>query len=110
LPEQATLLRELRLLERVTHRGGKDSIDHPRGGHDDYANSLCGALRQLSDHLGFRTDYAWVSGEPIGAADAKLTDEQRAERRRAEAESWHRQRLVSYLGAHGAFGAPWGRL
>ena len=44
LPEHPTLLRELRLLERTTHRGGKESIDHPRGGHDDFANSLCGAL------------------------------------------------------------------
>jgi hypothetical protein len=109
LPDHATLLRELRLLERTTHRGGKESIDHPRSGHDDYANALCGALRQLSDYLGYRTDYAWVDGTPIGG-DATLSDEQRAERRRADAESWHRARLTSYLAAHGAFGAPWGRM
>ena len=31
-------------LERNTSRGGKDSIDHPRGGHDDLANACAGAL------------------------------------------------------------------
>jgi hypothetical protein len=31
-------------LERRTARGGKDSIDHPRGGHDDLANSVAGSL------------------------------------------------------------------
>jgi hypothetical protein len=109
LPEHPTLLRELRLLERQTHRGGRDSVDHPRGQHDDHANSLCGALQQLSDHLGYRTDYAWVDGMPIGGTD-NLTNEERAARRREEAEAWHRTRLMSYLGAHGAFGAPFGRI
>jgi hypothetical protein len=30
-------------LERRTARGGRDSIDHPRGAHDDLANSIAGA-------------------------------------------------------------------
>jgi hypothetical protein len=30
-------------LERRTTRGGKDSIDHPPGGHDDVANAVAGA-------------------------------------------------------------------
>jgi hypothetical protein len=108
LPEHPTLFRELRLLERQTHRGGRDSVDHPRGQHDDFANALCGALRQLSDHLAFDTTYAFVDGTPIGGTD-NLTNEQRAARRREEAEEFHRSRLIAYLGAHGGFGAPWGR-
>ena len=32
--------RELQCLERRTRAGGKDVVDHPRGGHDDYANAL----------------------------------------------------------------------
>jgi hypothetical protein len=45
LPDHTKLLRELRLLERTTHRSGKDQISHPKnGGRDDYANSVCGAL------------------------------------------------------------------
>jgi hypothetical protein len=31
-------------LERRTSRGGRDSIDHPSGGHDDIANCAAGAL------------------------------------------------------------------
>lgn len=30
-------------LERRTARGGRDSIDHPRNGHDDIANAIAGA-------------------------------------------------------------------
>ncbi len=35
---------QLLLLERRTRAGGRDSVDHPRGAHDDLANSVCGAL------------------------------------------------------------------
>ncbi len=34
------LVRELQCLERRTRAGGKDVVDHPRGGHDDFANVL----------------------------------------------------------------------
>jgi hypothetical protein len=44
LPNDAKLIRELRLLERSTHRSGKDSVDHPRGGNDDRANVVFGAM------------------------------------------------------------------
>jgi hypothetical protein len=56
LPEHPKLLRELRLLERRTHRSGKDSVDHGRNGHDDFANAMAGALRSLS---------AYPSGEEL---------------------------------------------
>ena len=35
---------ELMQLERRTSRSGRDSVDHPPSGHDDLANSCCGAL------------------------------------------------------------------
>ena len=44
LPDHTKLIRELRLLERITHRSGKDQITHPKGGRDDWANSCCGSL------------------------------------------------------------------
>jgi hypothetical protein len=44
IPPLAQMLRELRLLERRTHRSGKDVVDHGVGGSDDYANALFGAL------------------------------------------------------------------
>jgi hypothetical protein len=44
IPDNPTLLRELRLLERRVARSGRDSVNHPGGGHDDHANSLFGCL------------------------------------------------------------------
>lgn len=38
------LAKQLCDLERRTARGGRDSIDHPPGGHDDIANAVAGAL------------------------------------------------------------------
>ncbi|MEI9899645.1 MAG: hypothetical protein WDN31_05285 [Hyphomicrobium sp.] len=40
MPDLPQLIRELRLLERRTHRSGKDTVDHGSGGSDDYANVL----------------------------------------------------------------------
>ena len=44
IPNQETLIRELRLLERRVTRSGKDSVDHGLSGTDDYANALCGGI------------------------------------------------------------------
>jgi hypothetical protein len=38
------LVTQIMSLERRTSRGGKDSIDHAPGGHDDVANAVAGAL------------------------------------------------------------------
>ena len=39
------LVRQFVGLERRTARGGRDSIDHGRGGHDDVANAVAGAVQ-----------------------------------------------------------------
>jgi hypothetical protein len=44
LLDNQRLISQLCGLERRTARGGKDSIDHGPGGHDDIANAACGAL------------------------------------------------------------------
>jgi hypothetical protein len=44
LLENDRLVTQLVSLERRTARGGKDSIDHPPGAHDDIANAVAGAL------------------------------------------------------------------
>jgi hypothetical protein len=44
LLDHPRLVSQLTALERRTARGGRDSIDHAPGGHDDVANSVCGAL------------------------------------------------------------------
>ena len=43
LLDSRILLAELQQLERRTRSGGRDSIDHGPGGHDDYANVATGA-------------------------------------------------------------------
>ena len=86
LPDHGRLLNELRLLERQTHRGGKDSVDHPRGGHDDFANATCGVLRTLSNYLGFSLEAMLADGE----------DDEKA-RQQANADSWQRFRYIQHL-------------
>jgi hypothetical protein len=44
IPPDKRLLTELRNLERRTTRSGRDQVDHPRGGSDDLANAVAGAL------------------------------------------------------------------
>jgi hypothetical protein len=44
LLDNKRLVTQLISLERNTARGGRDSIDHPRGAHDDLANCVAGAL------------------------------------------------------------------
>jgi hypothetical protein len=44
LLEHQRLSAQLCGLERRTSRAGRDSIDHPPGGHDDLANATCGVL------------------------------------------------------------------
>jgi hypothetical protein len=47
-------------LERRTGRGGRDSIDHAPGAHDDVANAVCGALL-LANAADVRIKWAAVS-------------------------------------------------
>ncbi len=44
LLDDALLKNQIISLERRVARGGKDSIDHPPGGHDDVANAALGAI------------------------------------------------------------------
>jgi hypothetical protein len=44
LLDNERLRNQLVSLERRTARGGRDSIDHPPGGHDDVANAVAGVV------------------------------------------------------------------
>jgi hypothetical protein len=44
LLDNQRLTNQLAALERKTSRGGSDSVDHPRGGKDDLANAVAGAI------------------------------------------------------------------
>jgi hypothetical protein len=47
LLDHKKMVSQLCSLERRTARGGKDSIDHPPGQHDDVINAVAGALTNL---------------------------------------------------------------
>jgi hypothetical protein len=47
LLDHPRLISQLCALERRTARGGRDSIDHPAGGHDDVANAAAGVAVTL---------------------------------------------------------------
>lgn len=48
LLDNEVLINQLCALERRPSRGGRDTIDHPPGGHDDLANAAMGALVRAS--------------------------------------------------------------
>jgi hypothetical protein len=78
IPDLPPLLRELRLLERAVHRGGKDTVDHPRNGSDDFANALCGcaALAKSGSYISWLfDDRCWDDGPPPD--DPKVVEERR---------------------------------
>jgi hypothetical protein len=56
------LLAQLGSLERRTARGGRDSIEHGPGGHDDLANAAAGALKGAGQR-------------PIGIASGRIDPE-----------------------------------
>jgi hypothetical protein len=82
LLDHPRLIAQLCALERRTARGGRDSIDHPPGGHDDLANAVAGVLLDLSGgdapresrgaYMFARQQAEGVPAEEIGAASALL--------------------------------------
>jgi hypothetical protein len=60
------LVAQLTSLERRTARGGRDSIDHPPGGHDDVANVVAGVLVRVSLGMsGTARDDMWRTSAPL---------------------------------------------
>jgi hypothetical protein len=93
LPNHPQLLKELRLLERRTHRSGKDTVDHGRSGHDDYANAACGVLRILAGGgvVGYDASFAAFQDDYVDKdAPNNNTAAEAAGRERA-------QRLLAYI-------------
>jgi hypothetical protein len=48
LLDEPRAIDQLCALKRKVGNGGRETIDHPRGGHDDVANAICGLLWRLS--------------------------------------------------------------
>ena len=96
LIDNAKMVNQLVSLERRTTRGGRDSVDHAPGAHDDIANAVAGAAVLANRTSTYAVDMAWVDGGPDGqeaAMDAWrrmelrrtcLRDEQEYERCRSE--------------------------
>ncbi len=67
------LTMELMELERRTSRSGRDTVDHPPGGHDDLANSCAGCLSLLATGArGGAYMVNFLTGEPIVSEDERL--------------------------------------
>ena len=63
LLDHGHLVNQIIGLERRTGRGGKDSIDHAPGGHDDLANAVAGVVALIfADAQSYDTSMSWVRG------------------------------------------------
>lgn len=61
LLDHPRLVQQLVGLERRTARGGRDSIDHAPGAHDDVANAVAGVVASLAtSRRGYDTTMSWV--------------------------------------------------
>lgn len=54
------LINQLVGLERRTSRGGRDSIDHAPGAHDDVANAVAGLCASILTGAGYDTSGDWI--------------------------------------------------
>ena len=52
LLDDEVLVDQIASLERITRSGGRDKVDHPKGGHDDLANAVAGVCEV--SHVGRR--------------------------------------------------------
>jgi hypothetical protein len=96
IPNHTQLLRELRLLERRTHRSGKDTVDHGPRGNDDHANAMCGCAVLASAATRYRYpqpgDTRWISG----------ADEDPEAQRAAQAKAFQEAKFAAHI-MRGAF-------
>ena len=90
LLDHPKIISELCALERRTSRGGRDSIDHPPGGHDDVANVIAGVAAALTSDPG--TDYLEFCNRFNGSTEAD----------RDGVEAWRRLRDFAYVSTGGA--------
>jgi hypothetical protein len=90
LLDDLRLLTQLIGLERRTARGGKDSIDHAPGAHDDLANAVAGVVAAKP---GYDTTLAWVGGPDTDLATA--------------AADWQRNQFHNYIASGGGRRPPW---
>jgi hypothetical protein len=68
LLDNARLISQLANLERRVARGGRDSIDHPQGAHDDCANVIAGVGAIVIGSSGYSLEtYRRAFADPVSA-------------------------------------------
>ena len=72
LLDDPRLIAQIVGLERRTSRGGRDSIDHPPGAHDDLANAVAGVVAALATPRGYDASLAWVCGPDFGVSRERV--------------------------------------
>jgi hypothetical protein len=83
LIDSPKLVNQLLGLKRRTARGGKNSIDHAPGQHDDIANAVAGVAQLCVVKGVYDTSYRWVDGSYDDDPDGT--------------EAWRRTRLQAYV-------------
>lgn len=98
-------------LERTTHRGGRDNIDHSPGGKDDVANAACGALVEASLHptRAYEIGHAATADRPdvvttLEQAERVLVERQAARDATALRITTAQQALNQFHDEHSAIG------
>ena len=56
MPRHDRLIAQIVSLERTVSRGGRDTISHPVGGHDDVANAVAGAAVLAGKYGGYNLE------------------------------------------------------
>jgi hypothetical protein len=74
LLDHPRLVSQLCALERRTSRAGRDSIDHPPGGHDDIANSVAGAALSALHPRGVRITPEFLQHLKAAMPPSRSTD------------------------------------
>jgi hypothetical protein len=64
LLDNQRLVSQISSLERRSWRGSRDSVDHPRGAHDDVANAVCLVLVLAAESAGARSSFEAGTSRP----------------------------------------------
>jgi hypothetical protein len=98
------LTTQLSKLERKTTRGGRDSIDHPPGAHDDVANAVAGACVLAQKKRGeFAGEEFRQPKVTLGYAKTKKTPQRSTPRPLGESRSIP----MEALGEDGRYSLDW---
>jgi hypothetical protein len=99
LPDHPRLAAQLCSLERRTARGGRDSIDHPPGGHDDLANVVAGAVVGVVVNARAPFVFATIEGGVYTAASYAARGEAAASQAAADAVERNRRLIAEWTAA-----------